>query len=255
VPPTLSSEPRTLEWGRFMYQFKEEVNVTQYFHFDKRWIENMNWAALPSPSKSILPVIAMEVALKRNPSPKQTELAALSGLSLKSVIEGNKGMKMFPDFEMLDCVNRWGKRTYEYRLEIPTKQDKNTFFFHRCIIDGGNWSELKPASQALYPVMRYYGRFDKDIYANETVSDEDFDTIYKDRKWDICKADIKSLATFAHISRASVFNAFGDLERNFLIERMSSTDGWRVFRIPSQRRQPNYLNEKIVRRFSYEKDE
>ena len=41
-----------------MYHFSDDINYDVFFRFDKKWIEDMNWAFIPKASKAVFPVIA-----------------------------------------------------------------------------------------------------------------------------------------------------------------------------------------------------
>jgi len=47
-----------------LYQFKDEIDLDGHFWFDKKLIENFNWAMLPKASKSVYPVICSFMDVK-----------------------------------------------------------------------------------------------------------------------------------------------------------------------------------------------
>ena len=51
------------------------------------------------------------------------------------------------------------------------------FFFHKAIIEGGNWSLLTPSSHALYPVLRTFAFWDYYEYACREDRDSQLDDI------------------------------------------------------------------------------
>jgi DNA-binding transcriptional ArsR family regulator len=247
-----------------MYQFSDPIDYDHFFRFDKWWIKNMNWALLRKSSKSILPVIAMHCDEMCLSYPGERTIAILAGLTDKTVREGIQGLNGFPGFEVSNYISNKGKRAKKYRLAFPSKCEKGrSFFFHRCIVEGGNWQELKQISHALYPVMRYFAYFEQDIYVEkekslgETAStDEDFKNLFKNRKWDICEAEITILAKYTGISRPSVYEALEDLEKHYLIERLGlNGEGkvtWKVFLIPPKHYRREYLNTQIAKRYKSE---
>ena len=232
-----------------MYQFPEAINYDQFFRFDKRWIKQMNWALLPKASKSILPVIGVHCDEKGHSFPGERTMAILSGLTDKTVREGIRGMTGFPGFEISSRVSERGRRAKAYKVVLPPRgEKKRSFFFYRCVIEGGNWQELKQVSHALYPVMRCFAYFDKE--ENEEPMGGEFEVLYQSRKWEVCEAEMTVLAQYAGISRPSVYEALNDLEKNSLIECQGINDEgvrtWKVFLIPPAYFKREYLNTKII---------
>ena len=82
-----------------MFQFEELINRGLFFRFDKKWVEHMNWAALPKPSKGILPVIASHCNETGESFPSEETIAGLSGWTEKKVREGIQGLVGFPGFQ------------------------------------------------------------------------------------------------------------------------------------------------------------
>jgi hypothetical protein len=234
-----------------VYRFPESINYDQFFRFDRRWIKEMQWARLPKSSKSVLPVIAIHCDKKGRCFPGESTIAILSGLSDKTVRGGIQGLTGFPGFELSYHVNEKGKRAKCFRLILPPRgEKKRSFFFYKCIVEGGNWQELKQFSHALYPVMRYFSRFDKGEGVGST--DEDFQVSYREREWEICEATINTLARYAGISRPSVYEALRDLEEKSLIEPQGTNDEgirtWRVFLKPPKYYNREYLNARVKER-------
>jgi hypothetical protein len=242
-----------------MYQFSDDLSYQQFFRFDKKWIENMNWAMLPKASKAVFPIIAAYCNAAGDAFPSETTIAILSGIREKAVRAGINGLVGFPGFNLSYYVTRRGRRAKKFRMEFPPNAKGRSFFFHKCIIEGGNWPLLKSVSQAIYPVMRFYAYFDFDIYSEAEEVDvlDDLETIFGNRGWDICEADIGLLQKYAAISRPSVYEAFTDLQEKFLIEPLNLGDAvrrWKVFISPPKRFKPEYLNKTIVSRFIQEDD-
>jgi hypothetical protein len=239
-----------------MYQFGEVLNRGLFFRFDKKWIENMNWALLPKSSKGVLPVIASHCDNLGQSFPSEQTIAALSGWTEKKVREGINGLVGFPGFELSHYTTKRGRRAKRYKMTFPHEREEGrSFFFHKIIIDGGNWHELKPVSQALYPVMRYFGYFDAEEYTldetNEELISMDVPELYKIREWDLCEAEISIMAEYAGIKRPSVYTALADLAKNFLIEEAVNEQGartWKVYLIPPRHYKRGYLNKKIRKR-------
>lgn len=247
-----------------MYQFSDDLNYDVFFRFDKRWIENMNWASLPKSSKAILPVIAVHSDAKGESFPSERTLAILSGCSDKTVREGIRGLIGFPGFNVDDYITKRGRRAKKFRLIFPPEgEEGRSFFFYKLLIEGGNWRLLNPASKALYPVMRHFAYFDKDLYLEneEGAADKydpmEFEEFYKARKWDCCEAETSILAEYSHITRPSVYGALKDLEEHSLIEKMGKNDEgvsqWKVFiKVPKYYKR-EFLNAGVARTYGKEK--
>jgi len=239
-----------------MYQFTDQINRESLFVFDKRWIKNMNWAALPKASKAIFPVIAAHFNGKGLAFPSERRIAILSGRTDKQVREGVNGLEGFPGFKVGYYVTPRGKRAKRYHMKLPAIKKGRTFPFLRCIIYGGNWSRLTPTARALYPVMKYFSYFDFDMYVEEGDVDaelNEFDEIYQDRAFDFCEAEDPILAKYSGISQRSMKAARDNLEDNFLIEG-NSGGTWMVFLKPPRWFKAAFLNEQIIDRYQHGKN-
>ena len=109
---------------------------------------------------------------------------------------------------------------------------------------------------ALYPAMRFFGRFDFDRYLEEAEVEaevSEFDEIYRDRQFDFCKADRNILAEFAGISKRSMKSALDTLEDKDLISEISP-GVWKVFIVPAHPSIISDLNQKIIDRYRHEKN-
>ena len=248
-----------------MYQFKEGLNFDTFFRFDKKWIENMNWAMLPKASKAVLPVIAAHCNKAGESFPGERTIAILSGLTDKIARSGIQGLIGFPGFHLSHYITKQGRRSKRFTIEFPPEQEKDRyFFFHKRILEGGNWQQLKPVSQALYPVMRYFAYFDQDLYleleesAEPSFTESEFGEFYKNRRWDVCKAEIGIMEDRAGISRPSVYDAIKDLEDCFLIKDHGYDDEgarrWIVYIIPPKRYTAGFLNKTIMKKYAYERE-
>ena len=227
----------------------------------------MNWAMLPKASKAVLPVIAAHCNEAGESFPGERTIAILSGLSDKVVRAGILGLNGFPGYSLSYYITREGRRSKRFTIELPQEQEKDRyFFFHRCVLEGGNWQRLKPASQALYPVMRYFGTFDPSLYLEMEESEttevpfdqEEFRDLYRKRRWDLCRGELDIMAAHAGISRRSVYTALKDLEECFLIETLTGDlEGarrWKVFIVPPKRYTAGFLNEVVMKRYRCERE-
>jgi hypothetical protein len=240
-----------------MYQFKEECNHNQHFWWKKKLIENMNWALLPKPSKAVFPVIASHANEKGQAFPGERRIAILAGISDKKAREGINGLEAFPGFNFDFYLSKRGRRAKKFIVKLPLGNEKGRAFpFFKFVLDAGLWRELKPSAQALYPVMRYFGFVDVNLYAeleDLEICEADFKEVFLDREYDFCDADLGSFVEFAGIHRNSVNPALNDLERNFLIEPLTDYPGWKVFLKSKDSTiwKRDYLNKKILRSYRY----
>ena len=244
-----------------MYQFKDEVHENVFFRFDKLWVKNMNWALLPKSSKAVLPVIAVHCDKDEIAFPSEQTIAIQSGLTEKTVREGIKGLLGFPGFKLDHYITKRGRRANKFRFNFPPEDEEGRcFFFYKTIIEGGNWSLLKPVSKSLYPVMRHFAYFDLEVYLQKHKyayqiyhPDKDFKKLYKTRQWDICGAEIPIMAKYANITRQSVYEALYDLTEKGLIKPMAKSR-WKVFLSPNKTYTKESLNRKIIRRYGEKND-
>ncbi|MCF8069239.1 MAG: helix-turn-helix domain-containing protein [Desulfobacterales bacterium] len=216
-----------------MYFYKEEINNTNFFRWEKYLIESGKWAKLPPASKAVFPVIAWHCNKDGNAFPSEQTIAILSGLSEKTVREGTKGLWGFSGFNFSFYITKRGKRAKRYHIDLPTNPKKGTVFpFYKNIMDGGHWHLLNPTGKALYPVMRNFGFFDIEQYADLEDLDfsfGDFDEVYPDRKYDLCEAEKSVLAELAGISERSVDSALDNLEEFLLVETIGQGTMWKVY--------------------------
>jgi hypothetical protein len=159
-----------------MFHFPHELDKNLFFRFDKRLIENMNWARISPAAKAVFPVIGCFCNERGDAFPGENTIASLSGLTPKSVRKGIRNdLDGFPGFNWTYYQTRYDKRGKRFNIALPRKDIKGqTFFFHRIIIDSGIWSELTPTAHALYPVMRYFSRYEADEDENDENTESDF---------------------------------------------------------------------------------
>lgn len=255
--PPIASPGRASIRGN-MYQFKEEMDYVGCFWFDKKLIENNTWRLLPKSSKSIYPTILyFRNRASRLSFADQETLAIVSGLSEKTVSKGISGLKGIPNIKVIPYITKKGKRSNKYEITEPPIEKGRAFPFKKVIFEGGNWSQLKPSAQALYPVMRTYGWFDLDMYADVKdieVESNEFSSCYNARDFDFCNADLDVLAEYSGISYRSLESALYSLESRHLIERYTGNDdfrGWKVFLNPPQYYKRSYLNNQISNSFAH----
>jgi len=231
-----------------MFHFSDKIDWSHFFRFDKRWIENMNWARIFPAAKTVLPVICCYCNERGESFPGEAVIAALSGMTAKSVRRGIHDLEGFPGYNWEHYLTRRGRQGKRFSIDFPEIGEKgHSFFFYRGIIDSGIWSELKPAARSLYPVMRYFSRYDADEDEDlEEVSD--FDEHYANRKWELCNAEVGQLAKYAGINRHTVAEAMKSLQANFLLEPYVGGNGEKtskVYLIPKKYWKASYLNQKL----------
>jgi len=259
-----TSQRSHLPWevtGRHMCHFKDELDQKGHFWFDKKLIENVNWAALPQASKTIYPVIGCHQNEAGEAFPGEQKIAVLSGRTEKIVRQGIIGLDGFPGFKAVDYVTRRGRRSKKFKISRPPRERGRGFPFYKAVLEGGHWLHLTPSAQALYPVLRNFGYFDIntfEVYCEEEEADSEcnpihFDEIYEIRSWDVCEAEEDILAEYSGISKRSIPGALESLRRSLLIADYQSGDieGWKVFLRPAKYYNRSYLNEKIIGKYRH----
>jgi hypothetical protein len=242
-----------------MYQFNKELYLKVYFRFDKVNVKNKRWSRLPTASKSIYPVIAVHCDSKGIAFPSEQTIAILSGRTPKTVRHGIAGLMHYPGITIERYVTGRGHRGIKYHLDIPPEERGRSFSFYKCIVAGGNWSQLTPGAHSLYPVMQAFSFFDSEEYSyiEDTEYGHDIQSMiedgeYQNRVYDFCNADIDVLADFAGIGKKTAITSLTQLEDHFLIEQASSIDDrdtWKIFRTPPKIYKADWLNGEASRRY------
>jgi biotin operon repressor len=236
-----------------MYQFKEGYDPG-FFWFDKKLIENGNWAMLPKASKAVYPVIC---CFRNNKSgeafPCEQTIAILSGRSDKIVRKGIRGLEEFPGVEIKKYLTRSGKKGKKFIIENPPEERGRSFIFHSEIMTGGVWLHLSSCAQALYPVMRHYAQYDYDLGDGGEESAGD---AFSRRRHDICGAEIGVMAEAAGIARRRVKGAIDELQAiGCLVEPLEDDYyGWKVLLQPSSLYKVGHLNKLVMRKYRHLKD-
>lgn len=233
-----------------MYEFKDGCDQKHFFWWPKKVIENKNWAMLPAASKAIWPVIACHCDKKGSAFPGERRIGILAGRSDKYVRAGISGLKAFPGFKVEDYNTLHGRRSKKFHIELPPKNNNDCFPFFKFLLDSGAWRELNPSAQALYPVMRYFGFFDLDFYnemENDSVEVSDLAELYKNRKFDYCHAEKKTMIEFSGIGERSIYRAICSLTELPLIEQIDY-ETYRIFLHSKDHLffKRSYLNQKII---------
>lgn len=241
-----------------MYQFQEKIDHKGHFWFNKKIILDRKWADLPSASKSIFPVIASHSDSRGFCFPGEQRIAILSGLTEKTARAGVAGLENFEEAVIVTpYLTRRGRRSKQFIVALGADGPGQSFPFFSAIFHTGSWRMLKPAAQAVYPVMRSFGFFDQTIFEIQFPGEWDgtedaFKDNFQSRKWDFCEAEIGVLADYAGVSRRSLSSALGDLEKYGLAERFAEGGlaGWKVYLHPKYQFRHDQLNEHIARKYT-----
>lgn len=208
----------------------ERKNRELFFWWDRKLINDKKWARISSAAKAIFPVIAChcnraesEASNQRSCFPGQNRIAYLSGRSEKTVRAGIADLKKKKFTGFNPIKKKYGPNWpgFKYFLILPQRAETKMHFpFYHSLIRDGKWRQLKPAAQALYPVMRAYrDYYDIELYQKEFVS----------RNFDICSQKISHLAIFAGISERSARSALNNLIELSLIKPLKRVIGWKVY--------------------------
>ena len=209
---------------------------------------------LPPASKAVLPVIAAHINGSGEAWPSEQTIGILAGLSGKQVRAGVKGLDGFPGYSWKRYSTQRGRRSKKFKMDIPKPKRGEAFPFFRFVIESGAWSEAKPASKALYPVMRYFAYYDRDDCGAEDCPEDDYIQEFAEREFEICAAEIPLMADLAGISRQSVYNAIKNLEVCRLVKSIAAdVPQWLVYLRAKDGLIINtgYLNQKVQRAYSH----
>ena len=204
-----------------MYYFPDEINYKALFPFHKTMIRNGVWAMMPSSAKSIFPVIASYANKNGLAFPSERTISILCGRTDKTVREGIRHLGKLDCISVQPYITEHVRRSKRFHIKSPIPERGKTFPFYRSVLESGFWQELKPAAQALYPVMRSYGYFDEDAYreewAPEDADDMEFDELYQNRLLDFVEAERRILVEKAGINYRSLEAAVVNLVNNCLV--------------------------------------
>ena len=244
-----------------MYKFKDKINYTNFFRFNKVLVKGRLWAKLPQASKSVYPVIVVHCNAKGKAFPGQRTIAILSGRTEKTVGEGIKGLEEFSGFKAYKVMGR-GRWSYNYKINVTPDEKGRSFALYKCLFESGYWSQLSPCAHSLYIVMRTFAFFDGELYClledldeyeGYRVDELIENGIYQEREYDFVNADMDVLAEYAGISSdGGLHNALDSLEKNHLIEPTDSIDGWdtwKIFRKPQYYLDRDLLNDLVEKRY------
>jgi len=242
-----------------MYQFKYNINYTNFFRFDKSLVIDKSWSKMPPAAKSIYPVIAVHCNKEGLSFPSQLTIAILSGTVTKTVRTGIEFLKKFPGIKIFRTLSR-GHVMYRYQINITPFKRGSAFALYKCIFEGGHWMQLSSSAHALYVVMRALSFFDSEEYCEIEDLEYGYDMQaliaegeFQKRKYDFVDAETKTLAEYAGICPVTTNNALKQLEESSLIQKTPSIRGyetWKIFRTPEHYYDREFLNSLILDRYN-----
>ena len=226
---------------KHLYRFPDRLRYENYFRFDKKWIEDLSWAGLPKASQAVLPVIAAHCNWRGHARPGEVTIAALSGLSVKGVQYGLKGLGTFRGLVTRRYGQLQNRGPRSYRVRMPPSREKDRYFpIYKVVFEGGNWQALSRSGRALYPVLRW-------------VADAQGTSAARTGKaWDECMPVPSHLAKYAGISRPSAYAGLEDLARKGLAEPPEDDRGtgrWKIYLLPVRRYDPEVLSGMVALKF------
>lgn len=241
-----------------MFHFTNDLAYKSFFWFEKQLIRDLNWAALPKASKAIYPVIRSHCNKDGAAWPGEETISVLCGRTEKIVRSGILGLENFPGIRVESYMTKRGRRSKKFSCRTPAYEKGKLFPFHKDIILGGNWSELKPTAQALYPVMRYFGYADFYEYADDELTNIEFDENrnwenFRDREYDFCEAEPRTLCEYANIAARSYREAIADLEKHELL-KINEDGKFMVYLHPQKIYRREFLNKRVMKRRRGEKE-
>ena len=235
-----------------MYQFKDEIDLDGHFWFDKKLIENFNWAMLPKASKSVYPVICSFMDVKGISFPGERTIACLAGRTDAITRKGINGLQDLPNFKISKHKTKSGNSSKRFEIERPCIGQGLSFPVFKQIFEGGNWGMAKSSAQALYLVMLAFSKGDdEELYIQSAEQEIDFRDAFREREYGICELDGYTLAEYAGITRRSISPALENLQSIDLLD-IYHANSWKVYlRHPSIFKR-SFLNKKLKEKYRYE---
>lgn len=215
-------------------------------------LEPSVWATLGRPEQAVLVVLLRHTNESGYAYPSEGRLAAMAGLTRKTVRQAAKKLKERQLIEISYRVTREGRRSKAYQFKIPPGDQGINM--PSIFIDGGLWCCLKPASKSLAVVFRLLSKprpdldpdFDDENHDYGTWLDEDperWRDYLEQRENDFCNAEPCVLRELAGIGPRVYPDALRDLERyHFIKPDPDRPDYWRVVVCPTRTMTPAFLN-------------
>lgn len=218
-------------------------------------LEPGTWYGLGRSDQALLPVLLRHFDGQGEAWPSEGRLAAMSGLTRKSVREAANRLRFNGIIDIERRVTRAGRRAKRYVMSSPDES-----YGVPCpsiFIDGGNWSELTPAARALVIPMRFFARprpdLDPDYSAwpnedewGEYLNEDEWGEYLGERNFDYCKAEPAVLREFAGIGPRVYKAAIKSLvDESFIEPAPEAPDTWRIMIWPRRVKKVAYLNAKL----------
>lgn len=204
------------------------------------------WSGLGRSAQALLPVILRHTDEKGVAFPSEGRLAAMAGLTRKTVRSAAKELEGYQLLSIFKRVSRAGRRLNSYHI---TKLCSDGIQLPSIFIDSGLWSELTPAAKSLSIAFRLFGqpRPDLDPEFGEWLKGEDWEAYLNGRDADYCNAEPSVLRNFAGIGPRVWGSAIQSLQKHYFIEPDEhSATFWRVFIQPPKLLSVSYLNAKLA---------
>ncbi|NLD36393.1 MAG: hypothetical protein GX654_05925 [Desulfatiglans sp.] len=232
-------------------EYGEDLNGNRFFKIDKKMIIEKRWALMPLSVKKIFPGLYYHMNVQGQSWPSEGTLGSMCGVSAKTVRQGlswmieNHGLKFI---WKMTAMNRKHKV-----FTLPTiNENAKTFYFHKVLLSGGNWRQLKPAPAALYMVLRTFSRWDEEEAIYDTSDPSEIAEAYGSRTFEFCDIDASFLCSYAGIARQNFWPAIADLRKKFLVDEEVFDGKLKVFLIPDKRFKFDFLNGQVQESFGYE---
>jgi hypothetical protein len=235
-----------------LYQFKDEIDLDGHFWFDKKLIENYNWAILQKASKSVYPVICSFMNDQGLAFPGERTIACLAGRTDATTRKGLNGLQGLPNFKLLKYKTKTGNWSKRFEIEKPNGEQGSSFPVFKQIFEGGNWGMATPTGQALYIVMLAFSKADdEELLVQCDEHDVGFIDAFRKREYGICELDGYTLAEYAGITRRSINPALENLQSVSLLD-IYDANSWKVYLRPPSIYKRAFLNKHLMKKYRYE---
>lgn len=203
------------------------------------------WSCLSHAARSVLPVLLRHADDRGACFPAEDRIAAMGGLSAKSVRAGALELEMAGLLSAKKVTTRNGRRAKSYTL-LHDCVSPDGIPMPSIFVDGGMWSVLPPAAKALAVAFRCFAKPRPDLDPDDGgwLEGDDFTEYLNRRTYDICGAEPAVLREFAGIGRRIYPAAIKALQENWVIAPHDETH-WRVMVWPPKRKHTSYLNARL----------
>jgi len=235
-----------------MYQFKEEIDFHGHSWFDRKLIENYNWAMLSKPSKSVYPVICSFMNEEGISFPGERTIACLAGRTDAITRKGINGLQDLPNFKISKYQTNTGNFSKRFESKKRNWEQGKSFPIFKQIFEGGNWAMAKSSAHAIYIVMLAFSKGDDDeLYIQSAEKEIDFKDAFREREYGICDLNKHTLADYAGISRRSINPALKSLQDVFLAD-IYNENSFKVYLRPPKIFKTSFLNKELMKKYRYE---